>query len=99
MAKECNNLSLIHIQMCIRDRDKKIIANYKGFYNVYNILAAYAGIRTAGFGAEHFQKMLKKFNPENGRMEQFRIQGTSVTLNLAKNPAGFFARFNVTLVP
>lgn len=39
--------------------------------------------------AEHFQDMLKKFNPENGRMEQFRIQGTSVTLNLAKNPAGF----------
>ena len=29
------------------------------------------------------------FNPENGRMEQFRIKGTGVTLNLAKNPAGF----------
>ena len=33
--------------------------------------------------------MLKKFNPENGRNEQFRIKGTSVVLNLAKNPAGF----------
>ena len=33
--------------------------------------------------------MLKKFNPENGRMEQFRIRGTSIVLNLAKNPAGF----------
>ena len=33
--------------------------------------------------------MLNHFNPENGRMEQFRIQGTGVTLNLAKNPAGF----------
>ena len=33
--------------------------------------------------------MLKRFNPENGRMEQFRISGTGVTLNLAKNPAGF----------
>ena len=31
--------------------------------------------------------MLKKFNPENGRMEQFRIKGTGVVLNLAKNPA------------
>ena len=69
--------------------DHKITANYKGFYNVYNILAAYAGIRTAGFKAEHFQDMLKKFNPENGRMEQFRIKGTGVMLNLAKNPAGF----------
>ena len=33
--------------------------------------------------------MLKNFNPENGRMEQFRIKGAGVTLNLAKNPAGF----------
>ena len=39
--------------------------------------------------AEHFNDMLKKFNPENGRMEQFRIKGTGVVLNLAKNPAGF----------
>ena len=68
---------------------KRIVANYRGFYNVYNILAAYAGIRTAGFKAEHFMDMLKNFNPENGRMEQFRIKGAGVTLNLAKNPAGF----------
>ena len=68
---------------------KHIVANYKGFYNVYNILAAYAGVRTAGFDGTHFEDMLSKFNPENGRMEQFRIKGTGVTLNLAKNPAGF----------
>ena len=68
---------------------RRLEANYKGFYNVYNILAAYAAGRTGGLELEHFQDMLKKFNPENGRMEQFRIQGTSVTLNLAKNPAGF----------
>ena len=68
---------------------RHIVANYKGFYNVYNILAAYAGVRTSGFTGEHFQEMLRKFNPENGRMEQFRIKGTGVTLNLAKNPAGF----------
>lgn len=76
-------------QLCFRVEDKHIVANYKGFYNVYNILAAYAGIRTAGFNGEKFNEMLKRFNPENGRMEQFRIQGTSVVLNLAKNPAGF----------
>ena len=76
-------------QLSFRVEDHKITANYKGFYNVYNILAAYAGIRTAGFKAEHFNEMLRKFNPENGRNEQFRIKGTSVVLNLAKNPAGF----------
>lgn len=76
-------------QLSFRVEGRQITANYKGFYNVYNILAAYAGVRTAGFRAEHFQEMLLKFNPENGRMEQFRIQGAGVTLNLAKNPAGF----------
>ena len=34
--------------------NRRIVANYKGFYNVYNILAAYAGIRTAGLKAEQF---------------------------------------------
>ena len=76
-------------RLSFRVENRLISADYKGFYNVYNILAAYAGIRSAGFLAEHFQNMLKKFNPENGRMEQFRISGTGVTLNLAKNPAGF----------
>ena len=76
-------------QLSFQVEDKRLTANYKGFYNVYNILAAYAGLRTAGFSGEHFQDMLNQFNPENGRMEQFRIKGTGVMLNLAKNPAGF----------
>ena len=76
-------------QISFSVENRHFIANYKGFYNVYNILAAYAGVRTAGFEGTHFNDMLKRFNPENGRMEQFRIKGTGVTLNLAKNPAGF----------
>ncbi len=76
-------------QLSFRVEDKQLCANYKGFYNVYNILAAYSALRTAGFAGEHFNDMLSSFNPENGRMEQFNIQGTSVVLNLAKNPAGF----------
>ena len=34
--------------------DRRISADYKGFYNVYNILAAYAAVRSAGMKAEHF---------------------------------------------
>lgn len=83
-------------RLSFRVEDKLISANYKGFYNVYNILAAYAGVRTAGFDGEHFNDMLRKFNPENGRMEQFRIKGTGIMLNLAKNPAGF--NQNITAV-
>lgn len=76
-------------QLAFTVEDRRIVANYKGFYNVYNILAAYAAGRTAGLKLEHFNEMLKKFNPENGRMEQFRIKGCGILLNLAKNPAGF----------
>ena len=76
-------------QLSFHVEGRRLVANYKGFYNVYNILAAYAGIRTVGFSGEHFQDMLTRFNPENGRMEQFRIKGTGIVLNLAKNPAGF----------
>ena len=69
--------------------DRRIRANYKGFYNIYNILAAYAAARTSGLELTHFNEMLARFNPENGRMEQFDVKGTKIILNLAKNPAGF----------
>lgn len=76
-------------QLSFRVGKERIVANYRGFYNVYNILAAYAAARNAGFALKHFNQMLKEFHPENGRMEQFRIRDTSIVLNLAKNPAGF----------
>lgn len=69
--------------------DRRIEADYKGFYNVYNILAAYTAARYAGISLPHFNDMLKSFNPENGRMEQFTVKDTNIILNLAKNPAGF----------
>ena len=83
-------------QLTFRVEDQRIVANYRGFYNVYNLLAAYSAARTAGLTLSHFNDMLKHFNPENGRMEQFRIQNTGIVLNLAKNPAGF--NQNITAV-
>lgn len=68
---------------------RHIEANYRGFYNIYNILAAYAAAREAGLAIENFGKVLQDYNPENGRMEHFSINGTEIILNLAKNPAGF----------
>ena len=76
-------------QLSFTVEGRRITANYKGFYNVYNILAAYTAARSGGFALEHFNEMLAKFNPENGRMEQFAIRDTKIVLNLAKNPAGF----------
>ena len=69
--------------------NRKISANYRGFYNIYNILASYAAAREAGFDLENYQQVLDHYNPENGRMEHFSINGTEIILNLAKNPAGF----------
>ncbi|MBQ9064332.1 MAG: DUF1727 domain-containing protein [Blautia sp.] len=76
-----------NISFCVENR--RLSASYRGFYNVYNILAAYAAMRTARIPVEHFQKMLDGFHPENGRMEQFNYKDTRIILNLAKNPAGF----------
>ncbi len=82
------------ISFCVEGR--QFTAGYKGFYNVYNILAAYAAGRAAGLKLTHFNDMLASFHPENGRMEQFQISGSRITLNLAKNPAGF--NQNITAV-
>lgn len=68
---------------------RQIKANYRGFYNVYNILAVYAATQEAGLKMENFQQVLERYNPENGRNEHFSIDGTEIILNLAKNPAGF----------
>ena len=67
-----------------------ISVNYRGFYNVYNILAVYAAAKEAGVPLQNFNEILSNYNPENGRMEHFSIKGTEIILNLAKkNPAGF----------
>lgn len=76
-----------HLAFCVDNR--RIKANYRGFYNIYNILASYAVAREAGLLLENFQKVLDAYNPENGRNEHFSIDGTEIILNLAKNPAGF----------
>lgn len=68
---------------------RHIEASYRGFYNIYNILACYAAVRTCGLKTDHFDEMLKKYRPEFGRNELFRIGTSTVLLNLAKNPAGF----------
>ena len=67
----------------------QISANYRGFYNIYNILAAYAAGKTAGLSLKNYNKVLADYNPQNGRMEEFHVGNTEIVLNLAKNPAGF----------
>ena len=68
---------------------KRISVNYRGFYNIYNILAAYAAVRLCGFSLDNINDVLGAYKPQIGRMEAFNICGKNVIFNLSKNPAGF----------
>lgn len=66
-----------------------IDVNYRGFYNIYNILAVYASLNVLGVKTENFNNILSDYKPQIGRMELIKIGNKPCILNLAKNPAGF----------
>lgn len=68
--------------------DMRISVNYRGFYNIYNVLAVYAAVSMLGLRTDSFNELLSGYKPQIGRMELFDL-GKPVILNLAKNPAGF----------
>ncbi len=67
----------------------RLDVNYRGFYNIYNILAAYTVYDLLGLKNRNINKVLGSYKPQIGRMEEFTVGGKPVILNLAKNPAGF----------
>lgn len=62
---------------------------YRGFYNIYNILAAYSAISLCHINIDRLNDVLCDYKPQIGRMEEFVINGKKVVFNLSKNPAGF----------
>lgn len=62
---------------------------YRGFYNIYNILAAYSAVSLADINVPDLNAILGDYKPQIGRMEEFIINGKQVIFNLSKNPAGF----------
>lgn len=68
---------------------RSIDVNYRGFYNIYNVLAVYAALNTMEINALDFNAVLSDYKPQIGRMELIEIGGKPFILNLAKNPAGF----------
>lgn len=58
-------------------------------YLVYNLLAAACAAHLLGIRHETLQSAIDAFNPRNGRLQRYRVQGHPVLLNLAKNPTGF----------
>ena len=68
---------------------KQMLLHYKGFYNIYNMIAVYAALESLGVDTADFASLLKSYRPQIGRMEEIVLGGKPVILNLAKNPAGF----------
>lgn len=68
--------------------DTEVSLNYRGFYNIYNILAVYSALNVLGLDSSNFNNLLGDYKPQIGRMEEMNL-GKPVILNLAKNPAGF----------
>lgn len=58
-------------------------------YAAYNLVAAYALCHETGVPTADFQRAVEAFDPRNGRLQRYRLNGRDVLLNLAKNPTGF----------
>lgn len=59
-----------------------------GLYNVYNALAAIGACRAFGLPEEAIQAGLANVRPAFGRQEVVQLNGRTLRLYLAKNPAG-----------
>ncbi|MBQ9955232.1 MAG: DUF1727 domain-containing protein [Eggerthellaceae bacterium] len=66
-------------------------------YLIYNLLSAFVAARATGVSAQTFQDAASAFNPKNGRLQRYEVQGRSVLLNLAKNPTGMNENIRLVL--
>ncbi len=74
------------MEFTINGKPMKI--NYKGFYNIYNLIAVYGALDVIGEGTDDFAGLLTEYKPQIGRMQEFSFN-KPVILSLSKNPAGF----------
>ena len=58
-------------------------------YLAYNLLAVCAAAAMMDVSSDAVQRAIDAFDPKNGRLQRFGVQGHPVLLNLAKNPTGF----------
>ncbi|MBQ6380543.1 MAG: Mur ligase family protein [Clostridia bacterium] len=86
---EATAVSLNASDITFKLNGSDMVLHYKGFYNIYNMIAVYAALTALGVSTENFSELLKSYKPQIGRMEEIVLDGKPVILNLAKNPAGF----------
>ncbi len=66
-----------------------IEAPFSGAYMVYNLEAVGVAASLLGCGNEPLQQAISAFDPQNGRLQAYDLNGRHILLNLAKNPTGF----------
>lgn len=64
-------------------------APFSGAYMVYNLDAVAVMANLLDCSSDALQQAIDAFDPQNGRLQTFEIDGRSILLNLAKNPTGF----------
>lgn len=79
------------------DGSHRITAPLVGVYMVYNLLAVAAAGRLSGLPWKALDSAIEEFNPRNGRLQRYVIDGHRVLLNLAKNPTGFNQNLDIVL--
>ena len=77
--------------------ERRVRADFGGVYMVYNLLAAATVSECAGVDAACLQRALDAYDPHNGRLQTFVVDGREVVLNLAKNPTGLNQNISLLL--
>lgn len=67
----------------------RLRAAFSGAYMVYNLMAVGVAASLLGCSPQSIQQAISAFDPRNGRLQEYAVDGRRVLLNLAKNPTGF----------
>lgn len=90
-----NNVNFTHsgltmtINNNIKNSTYELQSDLMGSYMAYNLLAVYSTANYIGIPGNDIQRAIDCFNPDNGRLQHYFLNGRKVLLNLAKNPTGF----------
>ena len=68
-----------------------------GAYMAYNLLAVWTAGLMAGLPFDAIQEAIRRYDPKNGRLQEYVIAGRPVLTNLAKNPTGFNQNLKIVL--
>ena len=63
--------------------NQPMVINYKGFYNIYNLIAVYGALNVLGEKTDDFAKLLTGYKPQIGRMQEYKFN-KPVILSLSK---------------